>query len=439
MWAESWQNQSYWLDGLEPLGNSFEKITTNVDVLIIGSGYTGLHASIQIARAGREVLVIDSGEPGYGCSTRNGGQISTSVKPSQGKLEAKYGQDQARAIRQEGENALEWIEEFIKTEKIDCSFKRCGRFHAAHSQEQFNILVKDAQKLSKHEDIPVEIVSKQDQRKELGTDLYNGGVIFPRHASVDPAKYHRGLLNLATKAGAKIAGNCHAEKINKVLTGFEVLTSKGKISCKQLVIATNGYTSKLTPWLQRRVIPIGSYIIATEPLDKKLMDQLFPTDRIVSDTCKVVYYYRPSPDRTRVLFGGRVSAKETNPSVSGPKLHYDMCRIFPELSKTKISHSWFGTVAYTFDELAHTGCHDGMFYSMGYCGSGVSMASYLGMRLGQKVIGAREGITPFDDLPFPTRPFYGGNPWFLPAVVSWYRWRDKAHMAKHSNLEVVNT
>ena len=124
---------------------------------------------------------------------------------------------------------------------------------------------------------------------------------------------------------------------------------------------------------------------------------------------------------------------------SGPKLHYDMCRIFPELNEIKISHSWFGTVAYTFDELAHTGCHDGVFYSMGYCGSGVSMASYLGMRLGQKVIGAKEGITPFDDLPFPTRPFYVGNPWFLPAVVSWYRWRDKAHMAKHTNLELART
>jgi len=227
------------------------------------------------------------------------------------------------------------------------------------------------------------------------------------------------------------------KKLIKSSTGFEVLTSKGKISCKQLVIATNGYTSKLTPWLQRRVIPIGSYIIATEPLEKKLMDELFPTNRIVSDTCKVVYYYRPSPDRTRVLFGGRVSAKETNPSLSGPKLHYDMCRIFPGLSNTKISHSWFGTVAYTFDELAHTGCHDGIFYSMGYCGSGVSMASYLGMRLGQKVIGAKEGVTPFDDLPFPTRPFYSGNPWFLPAVVSWYRWRDKAHMARHSDLELA--
>ena len=290
MWAENWHNQSYWLDGLNPIEKSYENIPTNVEVLIIGSGYTGLHAAIQVARSGREALVIDSGEPGFGCSTRNGGQISTSVKPSQGKLEAKFGQDQARAIRQEGENALEWIEEFIKTEGIDCSFKRCGRFHAAHSQDQFDILVRDAEKLSKQEDIPVDIVSKQDQRKELGTDLYNGGVIFHRHASVDPAKYHRGLLNLASDAGAKIVGNCHAEKINKELTGFEVLTSKGKISCKQLVIATNGYTSKITPWLQRRVIPIGSYIIATEPLRKKLMDELFPTDRIVSDTCKVVYY-----------------------------------------------------------------------------------------------------------------------------------------------------
>jgi glycine/D-amino acid oxidase-like deaminating enzyme len=361
------------------------------------------------------------------------------VKPSQGKLEAKYGQEQAREIRNEGENALKWIEEFIDKEEIDCSFSRCGRFHAAHSQEQFDVLAKDAEQLSKHENIPVDIISKQDQRKELGTDLYSGGVVFHRHASVDPAKYHRGLLNLALGAGAKVVGNCHAEKINKALAGFEVLTSKGTISCKQLVIATNGYTSKLTPWLQRRVIPIGSYIIATEPLEKKLMDELFPTNRIVSDTCKVVYYYRPSPDRTRVLFGGRVSAKETNPSLSGPKLHYDMCRIFPKLSTTKISHSWFGTVAYTFDELAHTGCHDGIFYSMGYCGSGVSMASYLGMRLGQKVIGAKEGVTPFDDLPFPTRPFYSGNPWFLPAVVSWYRWRDKAHMARQSDLELART
>ena len=200
---------------------------------------------------------------------------------------------------------------------------------------------------------------------------------------------------------------------------------KASIEARDLVVATNGYTTKLTPWLKRRIIPIGSYIIATEPLDRALIDQLFPTDRIASDTCRVVYYYRASPDRTRILFGGRVSAFETDPKVSGPRLHADMCRIFPELSDTKISHSWMGKVAYSFDELAHTGTHDGTHYAMAYCGSGVSMASYLGMRMGQRILGRSEGKTAFDDLPFPTRPLYNGSPWFLPSVVAWYRWRDR--------------
>jgi glycine/D-amino acid oxidase-like deaminating enzyme len=328
-------------------------------------------------------------------------------------------------MRQEGVNALDWIEELVTNEKLECNFLRAGRFHAAHSRDQYDDLAKDAEKLTKFEKIPTEIVPKAEQRRELGTDMYYGGVVFPRHASVHPAKYHHGLLSRVTEAGATVVSYCEAKAVNKLEKGFEVRTSKGDVVCKDLVVATNGYTTTITPWLRRRVIPIGSYIIATEPIEKGLMDKLFPTNRNITDTCKVVYYYRPSPDRQRILFGGRVSAKETNTASSGPKLHNDLARIFPEISDIKVTHSWFGTVAYTFDELAHTGCQDGIYYSMGYCGSGVSMASYLGMRLGQKVLGLSQGKTAFDDLPFPTKPLYTGNPWFLPAVVSWYRWRDK--------------
>ena len=328
-------------------------------------------------------------------------------------------------MRQEGVNALDWIEELVNKEKLDCNFLRAGRFHAAHSRDQYDELARDAEKLTKFEKIPTEIVPKSEQRTELGTDMYYGGVVFPRHASVHPAKYHHGLLSRVTEAGANVVSYCEATAVNKLEKGFEVRTSKGDVVCQDLVVATNGYTRSITPWLRRRVIPIGSYIIATEPIEKGLMDKLFPTNRNITDTCKVVYYYRPSPDRKRILFGGRVSAKETNTATSGPKLHNDLVRVFPELSDIKVTHSWFGTVAYTFDELAHTGCHDGIYYSMGYCGSGVSMASYLGMRLGQKVLGLPQGETAFDDLPFPTKPLYTGNPWFLPPVVSWYRWRDK--------------
>jgi glycine/D-amino acid oxidase-like deaminating enzyme len=160
------------------------------------------------------------------------------------------------------------------------------------------------------------------------------------------------------------------------------------------------------------------------------VDHLFPTDRVVSDTCRVIYYFRASPDRRRVLFGGRVSATETDPRVSGPRLHAAMTRRFPQLRETRVTHSWLGMVAYSFDTLAHCGVHDGVHYATSYCGSGVSMASYLGMRMGQRVLGLKEGRTAFDDLPFPTRPLYFGRPWFLPAVVAYYAWRDRREFSR---------
>ena len=425
IWSQDYKETSYWLEGLSPLTEAVETPPRNVDVAIVGSGYTGLNAALKTSRGGRSTVVLEAGNPGFGCSTKNGGQVSTSIKPSLEKLSTKFGQEKGVAIRREGENALDWIEEFVSSEKIDCSFARSGRYHAAHTPKHYEMITRDAEKLNRSEGVEAFAVPSSEQLKELGSDVYHGGVVFPRHASLDPGKYHRGLLQRAVESGVDVVGNCAVMDIEKVADGFILKTPKGKVKARDVIVATNGYTTKLTPWLQRRVIPIGSYIIATEKLDPSMVDTLFPTNRIASDTCKVVYYYRTSPDRQRVLFGGRVSATETNPMLSGPKLLKDMCRIFPQLEGTKISHSWTGTVAYTFDELAHTGQHNGIYYSMGYCGSGVSMASYLGMRLGQKVLRLAEGKTAFDDLPFPTRPLYTGKPWFLPAVVSWYRFRDR--------------
>ena len=425
VWAPDWKRDSYWLDDGGDARRTYDTLPKQVDVVIIGSGYTGLNAALETARAGRTTLVLDAEVPGWGCSTRNGGQISTSVKPSLAKLASKLGATRALAIRSEGKAALDWIEDRIATEGIACHFTRCGRFHAAHSPDSYETLCRDAQTLNRDEGIETHVVPRPEQRSELGTDRYHGGVVFPRHASLDPGRYHRGLLQSAAAAGVRIIGQCAVTGLEKRPVGHEVITPQGVVKARDVIVATNGYTGGMTPWMQRRVIPIGSYVIATEPLDLAVTDRLFPTGRIVSDTCKVVYYYRLSPDRRRVLFGGRVSATEADPAVSGPRLHEDMCRIFPELGSTRISHSWTGTVAYTFDEMAHTGVHDGVHYAMGYCGSGVSMASFLGMRVGQKVLGLAEGRTAFDDLPFPTRPLYTGRPWFLPAVVAWYRWRDR--------------
>lgn len=415
----------YWWDRTPRPVLAEAAVPATVDVAIVGSGYTGLNAALQTARGGRSTLVIDAESAGFGCSSRNGGQVSTSVKPSYDTLAKRHGRDRAHAIIREGQRSLEWLGEFVGAEGIDCDFRVAGRFHAAHNPAQFAALVDRVTHQPKGLEVDVDIVPRAEQHRELGTDSYHGGVVYRQHASIDPGRYHQGLLQRVIAAGAMVAAHCPVTAIDRDGEGFRVTTSRGSVRARNVIIATNGYTGALTPWMRRRVISIGSYIIATEPIAPDVMARLMPKRRIVSDTRKVVYYYRPSPDGTRILFGGRVSLQETDPAISGPLLHADMAALFPELAHTRISHSWCGFVAYTFDELMHVGAHDGLHYAMGYCGSGVGMASYLGMRVGQQVLGLAEGRTAFDGLAFETRPFYTGNPWFLAASIRYYQWRDR--------------
>lgn len=315
--------------------------------------------------------------------------------------------------------------EFIRAEGIDCDFRVCGRFHAAHNAAQFEALAKKATQQPKGLEVEAHVVPRAEQHREIGTDAYFGGVVYAQHASVDPARYHQGILERVTAAGATLVAHCPVTAIARDGGRYRVTTARGTTSARDVVIATDGYTGPLSPWLQRRVIPIGSYVIATEPLPEAIVERLMPRNRIVSDTRKVVFYYRTSPDRRRILFGGRVSVSETDPRNSAPLLHADLVKIFPELARVRITHSWCGFVGYTFDELMHTGRHEGMYYATGYCGSGVGMGGYLGMRIGQQVLGLDEGRTAFDGLPFATRPFYTGKPWFLAPSVRYFRWRDR--------------
>jgi glycine/D-amino acid oxidase-like deaminating enzyme len=423
-----YKNEPYWWETAARPVLPEQPLPAKADIVVVGSGYTGLMAALVAARAGREVIVLDAESAGWGCSTRNGGQVSTSIKPSFAELSARHGAESALAILREGHEALAFLAEFIAAETMECQFERVGRFSGAHNSKAYEHQARALKAQPRQLPTEAHMVPRAEQRAELGSDYYRGGCVFPHHAALDPAAYHLGLLGRARAAGARIHAHCPATGIAREGAGFRVTTPRGTVLARQVAIASNGYTGRLTPWLRRRVIPIGSYMIATEPLEPALMDRLMPKNRVVSDTRKLVYYYRASPDRRRVLFGGRVAFKETDPRVSAPRLHAAMREIFPELAPTRVTHSWMGFVAYTFDTLPHTGSHDGLHYAMGYCGSGVSLASYFGWRLGHKLLGGAEGRTALDDLSYPTRPFYTGNPWFLGAAIAWYRIKDRINL-----------
>jgi glycine/D-amino acid oxidase-like deaminating enzyme len=384
---------------------------------------------LELARAGRHVVVLDAEDAGWGCSSRNGGQVSTSIKLSYRQLDLSYGPATALAIRREGLNALAWIEEFIRREGIDCNFEKVGRFHAAHNTAAFDALVREARSQPREVEVEYEIVSRVDQRQEIGSDLYHGGIVYPAHASLHPARFHQGLLDRARQAGAQVAPRRCVTSIKRVHDEYILQTTGGILQARDVIVASNGYTDNVSPALRRRVIPIGSYIIATEMLSAEMAARLIPNNRVISDTRKVVFYFRLSEDRRRMLFGGRVAAGETDPDVSALPLHRQMTRVFPDLANTRISRSWGGFVAYTFDSLPHLGRHlDGIYYCMGYCGSGVSLAPYFGTRVAQQLLGRAEGKTALDGRRFETRPLYSGNPWFLPCTIAFYRLRDKLPM-----------
>jgi glycine/D-amino acid oxidase-like deaminating enzyme len=401
-------------------------LPAEVEVAIVGSGYSGLAAALVTARGGRSTLVLEAEAAGQGCSTRNGGQVSTSIKPGYGELAAKHGPDRAVAIRREGFKALAFVEQLIQSEGIDCDWEVVGRFHAAHNPKQYAALESGLKDQQAGIEVPYRMVPREQQRGEIGSDHYHGGVVYPRHAALQPARFHAGLLDRVLKAGVTVADRTPVTGVERDGAGFRVATPRGTVKARDVLIATNGYTGGVTPWLRRRVIPIGSYIIATEELDPALAKELVPHNRVLTDSRKLVFYYRLSPDRRRMVFGGRVAATETDMQVSAPRLHAEMSRIFPQLKGSKVSHAWMGTVAYTFDTMPHLGKGpDGLWYCMGYCGSGVSLAPYFGTRMGQQILGQGEGATALDGLAFPTRPLYAGKPWFLPMAVRWYRLRDK--------------
>lgn len=233
------------------------------------------------------------------------------------------------------------------------------------------------------------------------------------------------MLERVQAAGATIHARTSVSGVRRDNDAFEVHTAHGRLRARHVVVATNGYTGSATPWLQRRIVPIPSQIITTEPLDPAIMDRLMPKRRMIGESRNLYHYYRPSPDGTRMVFGGRRGAETNDPKAKFRQLYRDLGEIFGELDGVSITHSWWGYTGYTFDYLPKVAVHEGVHYATGFCGSGVVWARWLGQKVALRILGDAEAETVFDETPFQTRPLYRGRPWFLPAIIGWYRIKDR--------------
>jgi len=426
------KERPYWLDTTSiAAGEALAPLPEAVDVAVIGGGITGLSAARALARRGAKVAVVEAETFGWGASSRNGGMVLTGLKKGPETLIARYGLEVARRLDAASLASIDCVEQLVREEGIACVFSRTGHLEVAVKPKHFENFERRAELVAREFNRTLRVVLKKELRQEIGSDLYHGGLVDETSAGINPAQYVNGLRQAAARAGAKLCDRTRVETIERraenTAAAYRVSTSRGTLRAHAVFIATSGYTGSATPALQRRIVPIGSYIIVTEPLAEELARAISPRNRMIFDSKNFLYYFRLTPDR-RMLFGGRAAFfPETANTVrkSAALLRDGMLQVYPDLRDTRVEYVWGGTLDFAFDIMPHAGQLDGLYYALGYAGHGVAMATYLGSKMAD-VISGDVHANPFHGLPFPTAPFglYNGRPWFLPLAAAWYKLQD---------------
>jgi glycine/D-amino acid oxidase-like deaminating enzyme len=428
----STKEQNYWSETVvAPPHPSAIDLPESVEVAVVGGGFTGLSAARALAKRGVQVALLEAENLGWGASSRNGGMVLTGLKLPVPTLIKRYGKQAVQRMHAVSLESIDCVEEIIREENIECDFSRCGHLEVAVKQAHFDGFAKSATLIQREFNHQVRIIQRSELSEEIGSSIYFGGLVDEKSAGLNPARYVAGLALAAQRAGAHLYENARVERVERETSSgarrFRVHTAKGTLAAREVLLASGAYTTGATPSLRRKIIPIGSYIIATERLPDALARELSPRYRMIYDSKHFLYYYRLTPDN-RMLFGGRAAffpANENTVRQSTEILRRGMIAVYPQLRETKVEYVWGGTLDFAFDVMPHAGKLEDLYFAVGYAGHGVAAATWLGTKLAGVICGEPSDI-PFDGIKFPSAPvgLRSGNTWALPLAGAYYKLLD---------------
>jgi gamma-glutamylputrescine oxidase len=392
------------------------------DVCVVGAGYTGLSAALELAEAGYKVIVLEAETVGYGASGRNGGQVCTGFSSGQGKIEHQLGKADAGKAFALAEESKTLLRDRLARHKIHCDLT-WGYLHVIPKPHHFDGLKEWKDEYDALGYTDTSILTKAQLEERLGSRLYHGALREGGAGHLHPLNYCLGLARAAAAAGAVIHEKSRATEIGTGSHPF-VRTAAGTVRAKFVIIGGNAYLGKVVPKLAHHVMPVGSYIIATEPLGEARARTLIRDNEAVANTNFIVDYFRLTGD-SRLLFGGRASYSTLEPPNLGAYMRPRMLAVFPQLADVKVDYAWGGFIAITANRIPDCGrLSPTVYYAHGYSGQGVALAGLYGKLMAEAVRGQAERfdlLSRVRHMPFPGGPLR--TP-MLVAAMTYFRLRD---------------
>lgn len=425
--------ESYWKEGLPPTHWEASPLPATADVVVIGAGFCGLSAALELARSGLRVAILEAHDNVVAeASGRNGGHVNNGLAVDYATLADKIGTDKARALYHVYDDAVDTVARLVQQEQIDCDFLRHGKLKLASRPAHYETLARSFQRLADDKvDTDMGLLDRATVRAEVDSDQYHGGLLYKKSGQMHMGRFGRGLAAAAVKHGASLHLSTPVERLSRIggsAHGYRVHTPHGVIRAERVFVATGasrhgGYGS--FGWIRRRIVPIGSFIVATAPMGEARATALLRERRTYVTTSNLHHYFRISPDH-RLIFGGRARFAISNPlsdAASGKILQQGLLATFPQLQDVPLTHCWGGIVDMTRDRLPHAGERNGLYYAMGFSGHGTQMSVHTGQKMAQSMLGDTEA-NPWRHRDWPAIPGHIGPPWFLPVIGMYYQMKD---------------